>query len=66
MDIAGIEQRLIGWQSTRRRRIEDALPGFTAKDEERQGHPPGEWAAYALGRRPRTRRARRSARSCCR
>jgi hypothetical protein len=48
MDIAGIDQRLIGWQSTRRQQIEDALPVLTAKYEERQGHPPGERAAYAL------------------
>ncbi|MER6113872.1 MobF family relaxase [Streptomyces hirsutus] len=49
MEIAGIDQRLIGWQSTRRQQIEDALPVLTAKYEERQGHPPGERAAYALG-----------------
>ncbi|NJP74117.1 MobF family relaxase [Streptomyces sp. C1-2] len=48
MEIAGIDQRLIGWQSTRRQQIEDALPLLTAKYEERQGHPPGERAAYAL------------------
>ncbi|MFD3821869.1 MobF family relaxase, partial [Streptomyces sp. NPDC058625] len=49
MEIAGIDQRLIGWQSTRRQQIEDALPVLTAKYEEKQGHPPGERAAYALG-----------------
>ncbi|MGW4438009.1 MobF family relaxase [Streptomyces sp. NPDC004596] len=48
MEIAGIDRRLIGWQSTRRQQIEDALPVLTAKYEERQGHPPGERAAYAL------------------
>ncbi|WP_331756408.1 MobF family relaxase [Streptomyces sp. NBC_01568] len=48
MEIAGIDQRLIGWQSTRRQQIEDALPVLTATYEERQGHPPGERAAYAL------------------
>jgi hypothetical protein len=48
MDIAGIGRRLIGWQSTRRQQIEDALPVFTAKYEERQGHAPGERASYAL------------------
>jgi conjugative relaxase-like TrwC/TraI family protein len=48
MEIAGIDQRLIGWQSTRRQQIEDALPVLTAKYEERQGHPPGEQASYAL------------------
>ncbi|PZH09165.1 conjugal transfer protein TraA [Streptomyces sp. NTH33] len=49
MEIAGIDQRLIGWQSTRRQQIEDALSVLTADYEERQGHPPGERAAYALG-----------------
>ncbi|GHE56245.1 hypothetical protein GCM10018785_26920 [Streptomyces longispororuber] len=48
MDIAGIDRRLIGWQSTRRQQIEDALPVLTARYEERQGHAPGERAAYAL------------------
>lgn len=48
MEIAGIDQRLIGWQSTRRQQIEDAFPVLTAKYEEWQGHPPGERAAYAL------------------
>lgn len=49
MEIAGIDQRLICWQSTRRQQIEDALSVLTADYEERQGHPPGERAAYALG-----------------
>ncbi|MDT3728756.1 MobF family relaxase [Streptomyces sp. DSM 41972] len=48
MDIAGIDRRLIGWQSTRRQQIEDALSVLTEKYEERQGHPPGEKAGYAL------------------
>ncbi|MFB7553737.1 relaxase domain-containing protein [Streptomyces sp. NPDC056154] len=48
-EIAGIDQRLIGWQSTRRQQIEDALSVLTTKYEEKQGHPPGERAAYALG-----------------
>ncbi|MES4886215.1 MobF family relaxase [Streptomyces sp. NPDC000349] len=48
MEIAGIDRRLIGWQSTRRQQIEDALPVLTAKYEERQGHAPGERAGYAL------------------
>ncbi|MFE2609933.1 MobF family relaxase [Streptomyces mirabilis] len=48
MEIAGIDQRLIGWQSTRRQQIEDALPVITAKYEEKHGHAPGERAAYAL------------------
>ncbi|MFJ5266671.1 MobF family relaxase [Streptomyces sp. NPDC088387] len=49
MEIAGIDQRLIGWQSTRRQQIEDALSVLVADYEQRQGHPPGEQAAYALG-----------------
>ncbi|MET9734550.1 MobF family relaxase [Streptomyces sp. NPDC006458] len=49
MEIAGIDQRLIGWQSTRRQQIEDALSVLVADYEERQGHLPGEQAAYALG-----------------
>ncbi|MEV6936175.1 relaxase domain-containing protein [Streptomyces sp. NPDC051132] len=48
MEIAGIDRQLIGWQSTRRRQIKDALPVLTARYEERQGHPPGERASYAL------------------
>ncbi|MFC4506159.1 MULTISPECIES: MobF family relaxase [Streptomyces] len=48
MEIAGIDQRLIGWQSTRRQQIEDALPVLTAKYEEKHGHAPWERAAYAL------------------
>ncbi len=48
MDIAGIDRRLIGWQSTRRQQIEDALPILTARYEEKQGHTPGERAGYAL------------------
>nr|WP_234323757.1 MobF family relaxase [Streptomyces sp. NRRL F-2580] len=47
VEIAGIDQRLIGWPSTRRQQIEDALPVLTAQYEGRQGHPPGEHAAYA-------------------
>ncbi|MFC9948505.1 MobF family relaxase [Streptomyces pratensis] len=48
MDIAGIDRRLIGWQSTRRQQIEDALSVLTDKYEERQGHAPGEKAGYPL------------------
>ncbi|MER7828229.1 MobF family relaxase [Streptomyces sp. NPDC096097] len=65
MEIAGIDQRLIGWQSTRRQQIEDALPVLVAAYEERQGHPPGTRAAYALAcqaadqtRRPKRRELR--------
>ncbi|MFD7446936.1 MobF family relaxase [Streptomyces sp. NPDC059909] len=49
MEIAGIDHRLIDWQSTRRQQIVDALPGIVAQYENRQGHPPGE-RAYALAR----------------
>ncbi|MFH9090770.1 MobF family relaxase [Streptomyces sp. NPDC017673] len=48
MEIAGIDRRLIGWQSTRRQQIEDALPVLTARYEEKHGHAPGERASYAL------------------
>jgi hypothetical protein len=48
MDIAGIDRRLIGWQSTRRQQIEDTLPVLTARYEEKHGHAPGERASYAL------------------
>ncbi|EYT78006.1 conjugal transfer protein TraA [Streptomyces sp. Tu 6176] len=48
MEIAGIDQRLIGWQSTRRQQIEDALSVLTDRYEERHGHQPGEKAGYAL------------------
>ncbi len=48
MEIAGIDRRLIGWQSTCRQQIENALPVLTARYQERQGHAPGERAGYAL------------------
>ncbi|MCM2388129.1 MobF family relaxase [Streptomyces albipurpureus] len=65
-EIAGIDQRLIGWQSTRRQQIEDALPVLVARYEERHGHEPGERASYALAcqaadqTRPPKRRTARS------
>ncbi|MGW6639820.1 MobF family relaxase [Streptomyces cyaneofuscatus] len=49
VEIAGIDQRLIGWQSTRRQQIEDALSVLTAEYEEKHGHAPGERTGYALG-----------------
>ncbi|MEV0889391.1 MobF family relaxase [Streptomyces microflavus] len=49
MEISGIDQRLIGWQSTRRQQIEDALPVLTAEYEKKHRHAPGERATYALG-----------------
>ncbi|MFF7987026.1 MobF family relaxase [Streptomyces sp. NPDC007901] len=66
LEIAGIDQRLIGWQSTRRQQIADALPIFTADYEEAHGHAPGERAAKALDRqaadrtRPPKRKVARS------
>ncbi|MEV8204244.1 MobF family relaxase [Streptomyces sp. NPDC079189] len=48
MEIVGIDQRLIGWQSTRRQQIADVMPAIVADYEDRQGHPPGERASYAL------------------
>ncbi|WP_234428196.1 MobF family relaxase [Streptomyces badius] len=48
MEIAGIDERLIGWQSTRRQQIEDALSVLVADYEEDHGHAPGERAGYAL------------------
>ncbi|MGX1913626.1 MobF family relaxase [Streptomyces phaeochromogenes] len=66
LEIAGIDQRLIGWQSTRRQQIADALPILVADYEETHGHPPGERAAKALDRqaadrtRPPKRKAARS------
>ncbi|MEU8717906.1 MobF family relaxase [Streptomyces sp. NPDC048663] len=66
LEIAGIDQRLIGWQSTRRQQIADALPIFIADYEEAHGHAPGERAAKALERqaadrtRPPKRKVARS------
>ncbi|MFE4692071.1 MobF family relaxase [Streptomyces sp. NPDC056749] len=48
MEIAGIDQRLIGWQSTRRQQIEEALFVLAAEYVEEHGHAPGERAAYGL------------------
>ncbi|MGW6795078.1 MobF family relaxase [Streptomyces chartreusis] len=48
IEVAGIDQRLIGWQSTRRQQIADAAPVLVADYEAEHGHPPGERAAYAL------------------
>jgi hypothetical protein len=57
-----VDQRLIGWQSTRRQQIADATSVLVADYEEKQGHAPGERAAYALDGQPLTGRARRSPR----
>lgn len=55
--IAGIDQRLIDWPSTRGQQIADALLVPVAVYEKRQGHPPEELAAYALDCPPPTGRA---------
>jgi hypothetical protein len=49
-EIAGTDQRLTDRQPTRRQQTEDAMPVLTADHEERQEHPPGERATYALDR----------------
>ncbi|MFD3665773.1 MobF family relaxase [Streptomyces sp. NPDC058659] len=61
MEISGIDQRLIGWQSTRRQQIEEALFVLTAEYVEEHGHEPGERAAYGLACRAadRTRAPKR-------
>lgn len=43
MEIAGIDQRLIGWQSTRRQQIADAMPVLVADYEETHGT----WGGWA-------------------
>ncbi|MCY0953067.1 MobF family relaxase [Streptomyces sp. H27-S2] len=48
MEIAGIDQRVIGWQSTRRQQIEEVLSVLMADYEAEHGHVPGERASYAL------------------
>jgi conjugative relaxase-like TrwC/TraI family protein len=48
MEVAGIDQRLIGWQSTRRQQIADATPVLVADYKAKHGHEPGERAAYAM------------------
>lgn len=42
MEIAGVDQELIDWSSTRRRRIEDVLEGITDEYVKKHGHLPGE------------------------
>ncbi|MFC5156381.1 MobF family relaxase [Streptomyces amakusaensis] len=62
MEIAGVDRRLIGWQSTRRQQIEDALSVLTAEYVQEHGHEPGEKAGYGLGCRAadRTRPPKRT------
>ncbi|MFI9019157.1 MobF family relaxase [Streptomyces griseus] len=49
MEIAGVDQVLIDWSSTRRQRIEDALEGLTYRYVQEHGRLPGEKARYGLG-----------------
>ncbi|MFI6341137.1 relaxase domain-containing protein [Streptomyces sp. NPDC050535] len=48
MEIAGVDQELIDWSSTRRRRIEDVLEGITDQYVKKHGHLPGERASHGL------------------
>jgi conjugative relaxase-like TrwC/TraI family protein len=48
MEIAGVDQELIDWSSTRRRRIEDVLEGITDDDVKKHGRLPGERARHGL------------------
>ncbi|MFF8717425.1 MobF family relaxase [Streptomyces sp. NPDC015184] len=50
MEIAGVDQELIDWSSTRRRRIEDVLEGITDAYVKKHGRLPGERARHGLGR----------------
>ncbi|WP_260334819.1 MobF family relaxase [Streptomyces beigongshangae] len=63
MEIAGVDQELIDWSATRRRRIEDVLEGITDDYVKKHGRPPGERVRYGLrgGRRRRPARTRDSA-----
>ncbi|PIB05107.1 hypothetical protein B1C81_30620 [Streptomyces sp. HG99] len=49
MEIAGVDQELIDWSSTRRRRIEDELEGLTARYVAKHGRLPDERARHGLG-----------------
>ncbi|WP_326681574.1 MobF family relaxase [Streptomyces sp. NBC_01237] len=48
MEIAGVDQELIDWSSTRRRRIEDVLEGITDDYVKKHGRLPGERARHGL------------------
>ncbi|MFD7917307.1 MobF family relaxase [Streptomyces sp. NPDC059752] len=48
MEIAGIDQELIDWSATRRRRIEDVLEGIIDDYIQKHGRPPGERARHGL------------------
>ncbi|MFK0112556.1 MobF family relaxase [Streptomyces sp. NPDC091217] len=49
MEIAGVDQALIDWSSTRRKRIEDELEDLTAKYVAKHGRLPDERARHGLG-----------------
>lgn len=49
MEIAGVDQVLIAWSSTRRQRIEDVLEGLTYTYAQEHGRLPGEKARHSLG-----------------
>ncbi|WP_307781853.1 relaxase domain-containing protein [Streptomyces sp. MBT65] len=49
MEIAGVDQELIDWTSTRRQQIEQALEGITDRYVKDHGRLPGERARHALG-----------------
>ncbi|MFF2523529.1 MobF family relaxase [Streptomyces liangshanensis] len=49
MEIAGVDQVLIDWSSTRRQRIEDVLEGLTYMYAQEHGRLPGEKAREGLG-----------------
>ncbi|MFC8793378.1 MobF family relaxase [Streptomyces cinereoruber] len=49
MEIAGVDQELIDWSSTRRQRIKEALEGITAQYVEDHGRLPDERARHGLG-----------------
>ncbi|MEV6841614.1 hypothetical protein AB0N17_45625 [Streptomyces sp. NPDC051133] len=55
MEIAGIDQRLIGWQSTRRQQTADTLPVLVADYETQQAPAEGSGAAVYLTGRPAAR-----------
>ncbi len=48
MEIAGVDQELIDWSATRRRRIEDVLEGVTDEYVKKHGRLPGERARRGL------------------
>ncbi|MFK4070465.1 MobF family relaxase [Streptomyces sp. NPDC029674] len=48
MEIAGVDQELIDWSATRRRRIEDVLEGITDDYVKKHGRLPGERARHGL------------------